>query len=230
MTGPEHEGAGHPRRTVWFDFGGVLSPSLDDLFLAFEKKTGIGPAQMAAALGDVGRELGVPPLVPVELGRMAEAEWAGRISSALRSRWPGLDQSLADWAHFGRQWFEGVEANVAVAGAAQTLRDEGLRVAVLSNNVKEWEPYWRPLIGPEGAFDPVVDSCVHGVRKPQPEIFTLAERLAGTEGQDCVLVDDLEENCRAAEAAGWTTVHFRETGQALRELSAVTGVRLCPLP
>ncbi|MFE9765163.1 HAD family hydrolase [Streptomyces sp. NPDC005808] len=220
----------HPALTVWFDFGGVLSPPLEELFRSFEKKTGIGPEQMYAAMSDIGRELGVSALAPIESGEMTEKEWAALLSGALLRRWPALDQSRADWQEFGRQWFEGVTVTEPVAEAARQLRNEGFGVSVLSNNVREWAPYWKRIIEPAGPFDHIVDSCDLGVRKPQPEIFALAERAAAVTPEECVLVDDLAENCRAAERAGWTAVHFRDSQQALRELSAITGVRLCPLP
>ncbi|MER7171164.1 HAD family hydrolase [Streptomyces mesophilus] len=214
---------------VWFDFGGVLSPPLEELFRTYEKKTGIRPDQLQGAMAELGRELGEPPLAPIESGRMPQAEWTALLSAALRRRWPELDQSRADWGDFGRQWFDGVTVNAEIAAAVRTLRAEGLGVGVLSNNVREWEPYWRQIIEPAGEFDRVVDSCLHGVRKPEPEIYRLAQREARAGGESCVLVDDLAENCRAAEREGWTAVHFRTTDQALRELSAVTGVRLTRL-
>ncbi|MET8558177.1 HAD-IA family hydrolase [Streptomyces sp. NPDC004959] len=219
-----------PDMMVWFDFGGVLSPPLDELFRAFEKKTGISSGHLRLAMKDVGQALGLPPLAPIESGAMPEAEWTALLSKALRRRWPGLDQSRARWDAFGRQWFEGVEVNAPVAAAVRRLSEAGVRVGVLSNNVREWEPYWRGIIAPAGKLDFVVDSCLHGVRKPEPAIFALAQRTAAAGAADCVLVDDLAENCAAAEEAGWTTVHFRDNEQALRELSAVTGVRLCKLP
>ncbi|MFG2114401.1 HAD-IA family hydrolase [Streptomyces sp. NPDC048718] len=222
--------AGHRSApTVWFDFGGVLSPPLPELFRSFEKKTGITPEQMYDALAEVERELGVPVLEPIELGTMPETEWAALLSAALRHRWPEVDQSRADWRHFGRQWFDGITVDEDMAAAAGLLHQEGFRVGVLSNNVREWGPYWKKMIG-SVPFDVMVDSCDHGVRKPQPEIYELAERTARVAADDCVLIDDLAENCAAAEAAGWTTVHFRDTRQALLELSAITGVRLCRLP
>lgn len=230
MTAASGAAAGHlPTMMVWFDFGGVLSPPLDELFRSFEKKTGITPEQMQDAMAEVGRELGVPVLEPIELGTMPEAEWAALLSAALRRRWPRVDQSRADWSRFGRQWFDGVTVNEHMAAAARSLRREGFRVGILSNNVREWGPYWKKIVE-SLTFDAVVDSCDYGVRKPQPEIYALAGRTGRVAADDCVLVDDLAENCAAAEAAGWATVHFRDTRQALLELSAVTGIRLCRMP
>lgn len=210
---------------IWFDFGGVLSPSLPELFAAYEGKTGIRPAHLQEAIAVVGEELGLPGLAPIELGQMAEAEWAGRLARALAQRHPEVDLSRARWDEFGRQWFEGITANTWMARAARDAMTDGLRVGILSNNVVEWEPYWSSIVAPVGEVECIVDSCKVGVRKPDPEIFRIAEKQAGVAAEDCVLIDDLAENCAAAERRGWLSVHFRDNTQALRELSALTGLR-----
>ena len=59
------------------------------------------------------------------------------------------------------------------------LRGRGLRTALLTNNVREWEPLWRAKV-PEldDLFEVVVDSAFVGMRKPEPEIYRLTlERL-----------------------------------------------------
>ncbi|MGP4009728.1 HAD-IA family hydrolase [Streptomyces sp. 4N124] len=63
-----------------------------------------------------------------------------------------------------------------------------------------------------------------GVRKPDPRIFELAAKTAGIEAGDCVLVDDLAENCEAARDQRWQAVHFRDNAQALHDLSRITGL------
>ena len=61
------------------------------------------------------------------------------------------------------------------------LRGRGIRAALLTNNVREWEPLWRAKL-PEvdELFELVVDSAFVGLRKPDPAIYTLTlERLGG---------------------------------------------------
>ena len=61
------------------------------------------------------------------------------------------------------------------------LRGGGLRAALLTNNVREWEPLWRAKL-PEidELFEVVVDSAFVGMRKPDPAIYSLTlERLGG---------------------------------------------------
>lgn len=206
-------------RMIWFDFGGVLGPSPKDLFTAYHRKTGITAEQLAVALREVSGELGRPALAALELGAISEPDWGRLLGAALTGA--GVDVSRARPEEFGRQWFEGTYANAPMLRAVRYVRDAGYRVGVLSNNVREWQPYWRRMIEPAGEFDRIVDSSEIGVRKPDPRILRIAEDTAGAAAAECVLVDDVAENCAAAEAAGWRAVDFGTTRQCLTDLGAV---------
>lgn len=213
-----------PLPMVWFDFGGVLSPPLHELYDAYHRKTGILPAQLQAAMKEVADEMGMPTLAPIEIAALTEAEWGRRLRRVLTSRHPELDLSRARLEGFGEQWFDGVTANPVMAGALRNARDNGFRVGILSNNVVEWEPYWRAIVAPAGEVDCLIDSCKVGVRKPDPKIFDLAAKRAGVTPEDCVLVDDLAGNCAAARRQGWHAVHFRDNRQVIAELRHLTGL------
>jgi putative hydrolase of the HAD superfamily len=104
------------------------------------------------------------------------------------------------------------------------VRREGLRTALLTNNVKEWEPLWRSMLPVDELFETVVDSAFVGVRKPDPRIYELTlERVELPPGA-CLFVDDLEINCEAASDLGFEVVHFRETAQARAEVHAKLGL------
>ena len=65
-----------------------------------------------------------------------------------------------------------------------------------------------------GLFDAYVASSDVGMIKPSAEIFELmAERLAVPAG-DCLMVDDLEQNCNGAELAGMQSVWFADAETA----------------
>ena len=88
---------------------------------------------------------------------------------------------------------------------ARRCATRGLRTALLTNNVREWEPLWRAKL-PEldDIFEVVVDSAFVGMRKPEPAIYDAHARPArrGVEAADCLFVDDLELNCETARALG----------------------------
>lgn len=198
---------------VWFDFGGVLSPPLDALFVRYAEVTGIPADLFKFAIAEVG-------LAPVELAVLDERAWLRELHAVLRAKEPDLDLSRSE-PDFGRQWFAGHEANAAVRDFAIELAGGGTRVGVLSNNVVEWEPYWRSMIDLDDVLSALVDSCKVGFRKPDPEIFEIAAERAGVTPDRNVLVDDLAQNCAAARASGWTAVQFRDAEQAIADVRAV---------
>ena len=95
------------------------------------------------------------------------------------------------------------------------------RMALLTNNVREWELRWRALAPIDDIFELVVDSAFVGVRKPDPEIYELAVTGIGVPAEECLFVDDIEINCVAARAAGMSAVVFRDTEQAIAEMRAL---------
>ncbi|WP_405493918.1 HAD family hydrolase [Nocardia sp. NBC_00511] len=202
---------------IYLDFGGVLSPPIEDLFTVYETKTGIAPADLKWAMAQVAAELGVQPLAPIELALLPETEWVDGLHAALRRRYPDIDLSRSR-RDFGVQWFDGHRVNPVVRQLAFDLRTRGHQVGILTNNVVEWEPTWRRMVDLDEVADHIVDSCRVGVRKPDPAIFEIARDLAGVPAAECVLVDDLAENCAAARASGWHAVRFLDAAQSISEL------------
>lgn len=182
-------------------------------------------ATLQRAIAAVGAEYGLPPLAPIEPALLDERTWVRKLHDTIRTWEPELDLSRSE-ADFGRQWFSGHVVNAKVRDLVVELAGAGLRVGVLSNNVVEWEPYWRPMIGLDDVVTDLVDSCKVGFRKPDPEIFVLAAERNGVDPRDCLLVDDLAENCRAAERAGWTAIRFTDTDQAISDVRAAIAARL----
>jgi putative hydrolase of the HAD superfamily len=101
-------------------------------------------------------------------------------------------------------------------------RSRGYRMALLTNNVREWEPQWRAMLPVDEIFEVIVDSAFVGLRKPEREIYELTvERLGdGLRPSDCLFVDDVEVNVDAARELGMRTVHFRDNDQAIPEIEA----------
>jgi putative hydrolase of the HAD superfamily len=94
------------------------------------------------------------------------------------------------------------------------LRIEGYRMALLTNNVREWEPRWRAMAPIDDIFELVIDSAYVGVRKPDPQIYELTVQRLAVPALECLFVDDLEANCAAARAAGMRAIVYRDAEQA----------------
>ena len=103
-------------------------------------------------------------------------------------------------------------------------------MALLTNNVREWEPLWRSMLPVDEIFELVVDSGFVGMRKPDPAIYELTiERLGdGVAAGECLFVDDIEVNVDAARELGMSAVHFRDNDQAIPEIRAALGARCRP--
>lgn len=116
-----------------------------------------------------------------------------------------------------------LSASAPVPAMYQMLRDlrgKGVRTALLSNS---WGLAGYPREDFPGLFDAVVLSGEVGMRKPEERIFLHAAGLLGVSPAECVFVDDLEANVKAAIGCGMTGVLHTEpalTGQRLTELFA----------
>jgi putative hydrolase of the HAD superfamily len=119
---------------------------------------------------------------------------------------------------FAARLMEALEPNEELFAYYRSLRDRGVRLALLTNNVREWEPLWRPKLPIDDVFELVVDSAFVGMRKPEPRIYELTLERLGLPAEACVFVDDLQINVDAAQALGMRGVVFHNTGQAIAEL------------
>jgi putative hydrolase of the HAD superfamily len=205
-------------RALISDFGGVLTTPLSRGFLAYQEEAGVSLEELGLAMARATETHGDHPLFALERGQITEAEFARRLEEQLDGRF--------DLRRLRELYFERLEPNEQVIRHVAELRARGLRTAMLTNNVREWEPLWRAKL-PEidELFEVVVDSAFVGLRKPEPEIYELTlQRLGnGIRGEQCVFLDDLEVNCEAARAFGMTAVHFESAEQAIAELdSALT--------
>jgi putative hydrolase of the HAD superfamily len=184
------------------DFGGVLTTPLQEGFLAYQEESGVSLEELGKAMGRAAKEHGDHPLFVLERGEITEAEFRARIE-------PHLEDGF-DLARLRSLYFDRLEPNGPMIEFVRGLRGRGVRAALLTNNVREWEPLWRSKL-PEvdELFELVVDSAFVGLRKPDPAIFELTlERLGGIAPERCVFVDDLDVNCEAARALGMAAVRF----------------------
>ena len=203
-------------RAVICDFGGVLTRPLIEAFAAVNEAAGIPLEALGNAMMRVAREDGAHPLYELEKGRMTEAHFMGRLAAALSAEL-GRDVELHG---FGERYFEELHPNREMIDLMRRLRERGLRMAICTNNVREWEPLWRAKLPVDEIFDVVVDSGFVGMRKPEPEIYQLTLERLGMEAEACLFVDDVDVNCEAARALGMRTVQFQSNAQAIPEIEA----------
>ncbi len=197
------------------DFGGVLTSPLVQSFMAFQDETGISSATLGQAMQRIGEADGEHPLFELERGMVSEAEFLERMADELE---PELGHR-PEMHRFSEIYFDALQPNEPMIELMRELR-AGHRMALLTNNVREWEPLWRSMLPVDEIFELVVDSAFVGCRKPEPEIYEITLERLGAEAGRCLFVDDVEANCEGARALGLTAVHFRANDQAIPEIRA----------
>lgn len=99
----------------------------------------------------------------------------------------------------------------------EQLRPE-YKIGLLSNIGREWIDDFFTKHQLHDYFDEVVLSGEEGITKPHPSIFALIASRLGVDPSECIMIDDIEENCEGAEMAGMRAIHFKDNAQLLDEL------------
>jgi putative hydrolase of the HAD superfamily len=199
-------------RAVICDFGGVLTNPLWEAFAAWNERAGADPGVLGMALQRAAEERGEHPLYALEKGQISEAEFTAAVQAQLP---PEIELD-----GFRDVYFAHLHPNEPMIELMRELKAGGLKMAMLTNNVREWEPLWRSMMPVDEIFEEVVDSAFVGCRKPEPRIYELTLERIGMAPEACLFVDDLQPNCEGARAAGMSAVHFRDNEQAIGEIRA----------
>jgi epoxide hydrolase-like predicted phosphatase len=237
--------------TVIFDYGGVISSPLFVGIGAFEAAEGYAKGSLLALLFGETHYIGVegravaaevadeardavaadPDAVDAPGAAVDEPDWhlleKGRIEVAtyfdrMVEKAPDVLGKPLDMEAYGRFWRSMAPGvHWMVVHKIMELRERGLKLGLLTNNVKEFGDHWRATF-PIDLFDEIVDSSHVGVRKPEPAIYALTcERLAIAPA-DAVFLDDNVDNIEAARAFGMEVVHVgANPWDALAELDAI---------
>ncbi len=205
-------------KAVISDFGGVLTTPLLEAFSAVQERIDVPLEAYGAAMAYSLEHDGEHPLYALERGEISESEFLARLENGLADA-AGLNVSLHG---FGARLMDALQPNYTLFERYRALQlERGLRFALCTNNVREWEPLWRAKLPIDDVFEVVVDSAFVGMRKPEPAIYELTLERLGLPGEACAFVDDLEVNVAAARKAGMQGIVFRDTASAVAELEAL---------
>ena len=198
------------------DFGGVLTSPLLDSFAAFQDSSGISLQSLGQAMAAIAARDGLNPLFELETGRISEAQFLTSLGEELTTQ---LDREI-ELHGFGERYFAHLHPNEQMIDYMRSLRERGHRLAICTNNVREWEARWRAMLPIDEIFDVVVDSAFVGTRKPEPRIYEITLDRIGLPADAALFIDDIELNCDAARALGIHSVWFQSTDQAIAEIEA----------
>ena len=206
-------------KAVVSDFGGVITTPLMEGFKRAHTELGIPVEALGKAMALYAARSPEPPLWTLERGQLSESDFLAGVSAALEE----VLGHPVDLDGYGRRLMAAMEPNTALIDHYRLLRDRrGVRLAVLTNNVREWQPLWRSAFAIDDLFELVVDSGFEGTRKPEPRIYGLTLSRLGLDAPECAFVDDVEVNVVAARELGMHAIHFRDTPQVIAELDALT--------
>jgi putative hydrolase of the HAD superfamily len=200
--------AATPFQAVVFDFGNVLA--------MFDRLAQCRQLALRSPLSaeEIQRRIWDNDLeADAESGRYDSREQFRRVRAGIRAAesWT-YEQFLEDFA-------AGLEFNPEGIAALRLAAGAGRRTFILSNT--SYTHARRLFLHEELATIPegYVFSFKVGVMKPDPGIWRHLLRTAGLEAGRCLYIDDEPPFCRAAEALGFTVIHYeRGNTDLLRRL------------
>jgi len=203
-------------KAVLFDLGGVVLGSPLHAIARYEEEIGIPKNFINRVVAETAPHGGWARL---ERGEISMTEFYLAFEHDCRSAGHEISaQTMMEKMGAASQPRE------AMLHAISTLRARDLRVAALTNNwATESEALLHPL---RDHFDVFVESSVEGLRKPDPAIYQLTcDRLAA-QPSECIFLDDIGTNLKAARAMGIATIKVDTPEAALAELETLVGFEL----
>jgi epoxide hydrolase-like predicted phosphatase len=182
---------------VLFDFNGVMTTSPFAHMAALGTAAGVdGQAVLDLMLGPYDEDTD-HAWHRFERGEITAQEYGIDLYTRAAEAKLALDfSSLGDM-------MSRLEVHDVMVERVRTLRADGYRTGLVTNNVKEASSAWRELIPVDELFEVIVDSCQVGMRKPNPAIYLHAlELLGGVAPAQAVFLDDAEGNVVGARRAG----------------------------
>jgi putative hydrolase of the HAD superfamily len=196
---------------VMFDFGGVIcTPQPEQDLAALAACAGVSVAEFWAAYWSSRQAYDTAALSAVTYWQ----DVAGRLGTSFSdAQVAGLIRlDIVSWGHLR----EGTLRLI------RDLDDCGHRLALLSNAPAEVA---RAVAGLPVArhFEHLLFSCDFGAAKPDPGCFRQALDRLGAPAEEVILIDDREENVRAAIALRMQAIRFIGPEQARAGLAGIFG-------
>uniref|UniRef100_A0A8D1JJW7 Acyl-CoA dehydrogenase family member 10 n=1 Tax=Sus scrofa TaxID=9823 RepID=A0A8D1JJW7_PIG len=214
-----HSG-GSTYRAVIFDMGGVLIPSPGKIAAEWEVRNHIPSGTVLKALSSGGENGPWMKFMRAEITIEDFLQEFRKLCSEISK----TDMSV-DFFSFLLTNEQVVKQFPVMTEAITQIRAKGLQTALLSNNFflpngKSFLPLDRKQ------FDVVVESCLEGICKPDPRIYKLCLERLGRKPSECILLEDLGPNLKAAASLGIHTIKVNDPETAVKELKTLLGFTL----
>ncbi len=201
MTGP---GA------ILFDMGGVLTTSPFDNFADYEARAGL-PPHFIRLVNSTGPDTNA--WSRLERGQLDAAGFIATFEAEAAALGHHVDGAAV------LACLE-VELRPAVIDAVREVQQRGIATALLTNNSEALDVAALPTSAHDvfEAFDTIVQSCLVGLRKPDPRFYQIACERLDVAPARCLFLDDLGVNLKSARAMGMTTLKVTTGDDVLEAL------------
>ena len=210
-------------KAVFWDFGGVLTPSPFMAFAAFERKHNL-PMGFLRSVNS--HQFNNNAWAQFERGELDLASF----ELAYEKETQALGQPLSARTVLGLLYGE---LRPAMVEALRCCRRH-YRTACLTNTMRLPEDYADPLVQQRNQvfepvrplFERVFESSKLGLRKPDPAFYRYACQAMAVQPGEVVFLDDLGVNLKPARQMGMQTIKVESPAQALPELESALALDL----
>ncbi|MBR5573910.1 MAG: HAD family phosphatase [Paludibacteraceae bacterium] len=195
-------------KNVIFDFGCVLvywnQHNLYDAYFGSSEKTDWFIQNICTVPWNNQTDMGVPIAQVVEEKIAEHPEWEKEI----RMYWDEWDKMLGTAVEGMEEW-------------VRELKQAGYGVYGLTNWSAETFPIAQDRYPVFGLLNGIVISGVEKIAKPDLRLYQILLDRYELNANECVFIDDRQENVDAAEALGIKGIVFKSCEQAKKEFEAI---------
>ena len=203
-------------KNLIFDMGNVLIEFLPERLV---KRCGLDPDEEQTLLnavfysGDWKKQ---------DLGLLDEKEV---YESAIRKLPEHLHKAAQEMVF---RWYDPLVPIKGMADLIKEMKEKGLNLYLLSNAGSNQPGYWKRIPG-SGYFDGTVVSALENCIKPDPKIYGILLDRYHLDPEECLFIDDVEENILTAEKLGMDVYLFDGDVEKLRDyvLEGMEGEKKC---
>lgn len=139
----------------------------------------------------------------------------------IRQYYPDIDAASFQQACIDRvaaQLEKDVPLKPGLFEMLETVKNNGLRVAVASSSPMEVIQNNLKNAGAAGYFDAIISGTEVPAGKPAPDIFLISAEKLGLKPEECYVFEDSSNGIRAGAAAGCTTIMIPDLTEPTDEL------------
>lgn len=181
---------------VDFDWGEICQ--------AFLQSTGIEDPDFRNKLSSVGR-------LGYEEGTISTRDFLTEVNKLFKTN--------IQMDEFHRLWNVSLTENKKMAFLLEQLKQKFPLYLLSNTNESHWK-YLQNNFNVGRHFDEHILSFEVGSLKPRPQIYEEIFKRSGHLANECLFIDDLEENIEGAKKVGLHTVHYQGIEHLKKELSS----------